>query len=277
MKGGNGLTNIVREVEAWEKQLKNTKISRCMEMYDKVLDNLLQKVDRETRKKFYKSADNVLFFSHAFLQATSIQKDARKQIVDTAKLFNPDISSIQDVNKLNLEKRSYIAMQIISREKVYSLFQGSLTGSKGTLVATIDLPTVFLLHLRAVQLIALSFGHEINKPYELMIALKIFHASNLPTHYQRESWDSLVKELYSKSPYNYEGEEDIFNDTSLRPINRQILKHLAIFLAKKRFATKVPIFSISLGAIANYYSLNKVTEYALRFYQKRYLIEYRKK
>ena len=41
-----------------------------------------------------------------------------------------------------------------------------------------------VINLRAVQLIAMTYGVEVNTPYEMMTALKVFNASIHPLRFQ---------------------------------------------------------------------------------------------
>ncbi|MDC3415767.1 EcsC family protein [Aquibacillus salsiterrae] len=267
---------ILKEIEDWEKQMEDHQSNSFTTKYDWFINQMTKKIDEKVKKKLYFNLDNVLFFSHAFLRGATIQKDAREQIVKNAKLFNPHVSSIDDLKTLTVEQLSFIAKQQITKEKLFTLIQGSITGSKSKIGSSIDLPSVLVLHLRAIQLIALSFGHDLNKPFELMLSLKLFHASTLPSRYHKRNWDEMVEELSNSSTYIYQGTEEIIQDNSLLPMYVQLIK-FSLVLATKRYLIKgMPVLSVSAGAITNYYFLTKVTDFAIRFYQKRYFMEHSK-
>ncbi|SIE26355.1 EcsC protein family [Mycobacteroides abscessus subsp. abscessus] len=67
-----------------------------------------------------------------------------------------------------------------------------------------------VINLRAVQLIAMTYGIEVNTPYEMMASLKVFCASILPPRLQGQAWEQLLAELENaEEAYFYEGQEEL--------------------------------------------------------------------
>ncbi len=73
--------------------------------------------------------------------------------------------------------------------------------------------------------------------------------------------------------YFYEGNEELANITWLDQLFKQLLKGMAIVLFRKKMIQGIPFVSMALGAGANYQFTKKVTEFAHKYYQARYLIE----
>lgn len=117
---------------------------------------------------------------HALIQSSQSQLEARNRILGTSRLFNESIEQLEDLKALSIDQLTYIAEQQTARPRLYSFVQGGATGAGGLLLLTADFPVMIALNVKAVQLIATSFGHDVNKPYEMMLALKVFHASLLP-------------------------------------------------------------------------------------------------
>ena len=158
--------------------------------------------------------------------------------------------------------------------RFYSFAQGGLAGSGGTIFLGMDIPAMAVINLRAVQLIAMTYGFEVNTPYEMMTSLKVFHASLLPPRIQKNGWKILMKELEETVDYYfYEGNEQVTDVTSLELPIRQLLKAMVITLFRKKIIQRIPLVSIAIGAAANYRLTRKVTEFAHNYYQFRYLKE----
>ena len=58
-----------------------------------------------------------------------------------------------------------------------------------------DIPGMAVINLRVVQLIAMTYGIEVNTPYEMMTALKVFNTSILPKRLQSEGWEELMNDI----------------------------------------------------------------------------------
>ena len=85
-------------------------------------------------------------------------------------------------------------MQQIARHRLYSFAQGGLAGTGGTLLLGTDIPAMAVINLRVVQLIAMTYGFEVNTPYEMMSSLRVFHTATLPARLQKEGWSILMNE-----------------------------------------------------------------------------------
>ena len=178
------------------------------------------------------------------------------------------------MKQLTIDQLQYIAGQQISRHRIYSFAQGGISGTGSTLLLGADIPGMAVINLRAVQLIAMTYGVEVNTPFEMMTALKVFNASIHPHHLQSRAWEELIDEINQKSNrYFYEGNEELANITWLDQMLKQFLKGMTIVLFRKRNIQGIPFVSMAIGATTNYQFTRKVTEFAHKYYQMRYLIE----
>jgi hypothetical protein len=120
----------------------------------------------------------------------------------------------------------------------------------------------------------MTYGYEVNTPYEMMTSLKVFHIGTLPPRIQKEGWIMLKDELEKyENPYFYEGTEEISNITWLEQPLQQVFKALVIALFRRKIIQGMPLVSMAIGAGANYQLTRKVTELAHKYYQYRYLKE----
>ncbi|WP_407269001.1 EcsC family protein [Radiobacillus sp. PE A8.2] len=263
---------VLEELSEWENSLQIYKANDFEMIYDSWMKQGFEKINPSIQANFFEKLDNILFHTHAYLQGSNSQNEARERIITTSRIFNPHISHIHEMNSLKIEQLTYLAQQHISKGRLYSLVQGGITGTGGIVLLGVDFPLVMVMNLRVVQLIALTFGHEVNHPYEMMLSLKVYHAATLPKRLQKQAWDELVKELETDQAYLYEGNDALTNHSWLDQPLKQASKSLFILMARKKIFQGIPILSIGIGAYYNYQLTRQVANFALRFYQKRYIL-----
>lgn len=264
---------VAHDVRNWLDQYKTYEPNDFEMMYDDWITQNFEHIDPGMKKKFFSKLDDWFFHTHAFLQGSSFQNDARERILTVGRAISSDINQIEDMkHKLTIDQLTYIAEQHKARGRLYSFTQGGLTGTGGWLLLGIDFPLMMVMNIRAVQLIGLTFGHEMNHPYEMMISLKVFHAATLPKRMQARAWRELMEELDDQEhPYIYEGNDQLTNEKWLDQPIKQGLKSLFILMFRKKIFQGLPFISIAIGAYSNYHLTKRVTEFALRFYQYRHL------
>ena len=207
------------------------------------------------------------------IQSSQSQLEARNRILGTSRLFNESIEQLEDLKALSIDQLTYIAEQQTARHRLYSFVQGGATGAGGLLLLTADFPVMIALNVKAVQLIATSFGHDVNKPYEMMLALKVFHASLLPGRLQQYAWYNLLQELEQEDSFFYEGDEAVLQPASTEIILKQILKTFSIYALRRKLFQGIPVIGMAIGSTVNYRLTRNVTEFANRFYQVRHIVE----
>lgn len=264
---------ILQEVKNWEGQLLEQESTDFQKVFDKWLHASVAKVPEKKRKEFFAKADGWLFHLHALIQSSQSQLDARNRILGTARLFDESIEQLEELKGLSIDQLTYIAEQQTARHRLYSFVQGGATGVGGLLLLTADFPVMIALNVKAVQLIATSFGHDVNKPYEMMLALKVFHAALLPARLQQYAWYNLLQELEQEDSFFYEGEEEVLKPASTEVMLKQILKTFSIYALRRKLFQGIPVLGIAIGSTVNYRLTRNVTEFANRFYQVRYILE----
>ncbi|CAH0346209.1 EcsC family protein [Bacillus sp. CECT 9360] len=271
-----GLTDrevqVWNEISEWEQKLFEYEPTDFVSLYDKWLEQGVSLLPEETQKEFFEKLDNLLFHLHAMVQSSQIQMDARERILGTARVFHQDISAISDLKALTIDQLNYIAEQHIARHRLYSFAQGGATGSGGYLLLGSDLPAIAVINVRVVQLIAMSYGYEVNTPFEMMIALKVFNIGMMPKRLQGAAWEELINETKNaEDDYFYEGSDELVNISSLDLPLKQLLKAMAITVFREKRIQGVPLISMIIGAGSNYQLTRKVSEFAQKYYQYRYL------
>jgi hypothetical protein len=267
-------TKVWNEISEWEKKLFNYEPNDFQLTYEKYLERSFSLLPETVQKQFFSLVDTWLFHLHGMIQGSQLQMDAKERILSSGRVFIPNLENISDLKNLDINQLQYIAEQHIARHRLYSLAQGGLAGTGSSLLLGMDIPAMAVINLRVVQLIAMTYGYEVNTPYEMMTSLKVFHIGTLPPRIQKEGWIMLKEELEKyENPYFYEGTEEISNITWLEQPLQQVFKAMVIALFRRKMIQGMPLVSIAIGAGANYQLTRKVTELAHKYYQYRYLKE----
>lgn len=265
---------VLDELHAWESKLYSYEPNDIELAYDRYLERSFNLLPDEVQERFFSLFDSWLFHLHSLIQGAQLQMDAKERILAAGRVFNPELDSIQDLRQLPVEQLEFIAGQQIARHRMYSLVQGGMSGSGGNLVLGADMPAMAVINLRVVQLIAMTYGFEVNTPFEMMVALKVFHTATMPSRMQSSGWNDLRNELeQAEDYYFYQGNDDLTDVTWLEQPIKQLFKGMAILLFRKKHIQGMPLISMAIGAGANYQLTRRVTEFAHKYYQMRYFKE----
>lgn len=267
-------TKVLDEIKEWEVRLLSYEPNDFQLTYEKYLERAFSLLPETIQNQFFSVIDSWLFHLHAIIQGSQLQLDAKERILSAGRIFNKNIEKIEDLKTLEIDQLQYIAQQQIARHRFYSFAQGGIAGTGGTLLLGTDIPAIAIINLRVVQLIAMTYGVEVNTPFEMMNSLKVFHIATLPARIQGDEWRALVEEFgKSDERYFYEGSEKLADSTWLEQPIQQILKAMVIALFRKKMIQGIPLVSMAIGAGSNYQLTRKVTDFAHKYYQLRYLSE----
>ena len=258
------------EVEKFEQSLTRNQPSDATLLYDEWIKRMIKRMNPTTRYKLFTGLDNMLFHTNALLLSSGFRQEDRDSIITLSRLFDSDINNISDLKKLSIEQKTFIATQQVASLRFSSMIQGGITGTGGYLLLGVDFPLMIIINLRVVQIIGLCFGHEVNHPFEMMVVLKLFHAATLPKRFQSIAWNQLNNELKNNQRFMYNGKDEFTNFEWLDLPMKQLLKALAIRISKRKVLQGLPLLSIGIGAYGNYQLTKNVSNFAIRFYQKRH-------
>ncbi|SDH73851.1 EcsC family protein [Alteribacillus bidgolensis] len=264
-----------KEIIHWENQLSSSH-NMYKRLFDKTLEKLINTLPQKQKKYLLNMTDRFLFYAQSFILHSRFHEEAEKRIILEARIFDEDVKDIQDLKRLTINQLHFIHYQFMAKQRLFSLGQGGMTGMGGVILNASDLPAVFLINLRTVQLSALCYGYDLRNPFEMMIALKVFHGASLPQNLQKQAWQELEQEAGKEKefPWFYEGEEKIVAADWLHQPLRQTCKLFLLKALRKKLMYGVPIIGIVTGAACNYQLTKQVSEWAGFFYEKRYLAEH---
>lgn len=276
MEFTNREMKVWNEISEWQEKLYQYEPTDLAALYDKWLEQGFALLPENVQQQFFEKLDTWLFHLHAMVQSSQVQIDARERILASARVFNEEIETLSDLNHLSIDQVNYIANQHIAKHRLYSFAQGGMSGSGGLLLLGSDIPAMTVINVRIVQLIAMSYGVEVNTPFEMMLALKVFNAGAMPKRLQGIAWEELIREVQTaEDDYFYLGIEELTNPTWMEQPLKQLLKALSIAVFRKKLVRGIPFISMAIGAGSNYQMTRNVSEFAQKFYQYRYLLEKR--
>ncbi|KIL53227.1 hypothetical protein KP77_02030 [Jeotgalibacillus alimentarius] len=265
---------VYQEIELWRQSLNERSGNDLTNVYSKWIERSFSLLPEDIKKEIFAHIDTSLFHIHSTMQGFQLQQDERENILRTAKAFDDSIMQVEDIRRLTIDQLNYLSLQQSGRHRLYSFLQGGIAGSGGAAAFLSDLVALLIINIRAIQFTASAYGRDVHTPYEMTIALKVFHASTLPRKFQGDAWDDLIDTLnHVQSDYFFTGSDELTNERWLEGPGLQLFKTLAIKMFKNKRAGGYPVISMAIGATANYQLTRTVTEYAERFYQYRYLIE----
>ncbi|WP_440969924.1 EcsC family protein [Peribacillus frigoritolerans] len=274
MEFTNREMKVWNEISEWQEKLYQYEPTDLAALYDKWLEQGFALLPENVQQQFFEKLDTWLFHLHAMVQSSQVQIDARERILASARVFNEEIETLSDLNHLSIDQLNYIANQHIAKHRLYSFAQGGMSGSGGLLLLGSDIPAMTVINVRIVQLIAMSYGVEVNTPFEMMLALKVFNAGAMPKRLQGIAWEELIREVQTaEDDYFYLGIEELTNPTWMEQPLKQLLKALSIAVFRKKLVRGLPFISMAIGAGSNYQMTRNVSEFAQKFYQYRYLLE----
>ena len=261
------------ELKEWEAEMIASEPTDFETYYDRSIENMFRMLPESTQQELFSKMDTWLFYLHSMIHESQFQLDARNRILTNARVFDENISTLKDLKELSIDQLAYIAEQQVARHRMYSLIQGGFSAVNGGVVLAADLPAQMVINLRSIQLIGISYGFEMNTPYEIMLSLKVFHAGTMPDRMQKYFWETLMEDLEHPSSYFYEGEDELSNVFWFDQPIKQMMKVMAIYIFRKKVFKGIPILSMAIGSGANYRLTKRVTEFADKFYKYRYLSE----
>ena len=274
MEFTNREMKVWNEISEWQEKLYQYEPTDLAALYDKWLEQGFALLPENVQQQFFEKLDTWLFHLHAMVQSSQVQIDARERILASARVFNEEIETLSDLNHLSIDQLNYIANQHIAKHRLYSFAQGGMSGSGGLLLLGSDIPAMTVINVRIVQLIAMSYGVEVNTPFEMMLALKVFNAGAMPKRLQGIAWEELIREVQTaEDDYFYLGIEELTNPTWMEQPLKQLLKALSITVFRKKLVRGIPFISMAIGAGSNYQMTRSVSEFAQKFYQYRYLLK----
>jgi len=266
---------VMNQIDDWLMSLQSKDQNKFNAIFQRNYRRLIKIIPSNYKEDLLNITSSAFFYSQVLLQSSKNFLNKKQEIIQRARFFNKNIAMIKDLQQLSLTELDFLVQQEISKMKVYSTFQGGLTGTGNLSTLIADLPTLFLLNFNCVQVIAMHYGFDVSIPLEMETALKVFQASLLPFSCQYSSFKLLNEELSMKNEDQlfYDREYTILNEDFYQTIILHLFKLAIIAYLRNKSSKKISFLGIIVGAKWNDSTTNHILQYTQRFYQYRLLLK----
>ncbi|GIN91834.1 hypothetical protein J22TS1_28850 [Siminovitchia terrae] len=264
---------IWEDLQEWRQTLFEYETTDIENAYDKWVEQAFSLLPDSLQIQFFDKLDGWLFHLNSLLRESQLQTDAEERILRTARSMDGGIETLEDLRNLSIDQLTFLAEQQAARHRLYSFAQGGMTGSGKAVLVGSDLVGMAVINLRAVQLMAMSFGYSVQSPVGLLETLKVFHTATMPERLKMFGWEDLINDLQKGDEQFYYHEHERITDSSWvdEPLKHLLKVSLILMLSKKK-VSGLPLASMAVGAGVNYKTTRKITDFTLKYYQYKHLL-----
>ena len=274
MKLTNREEVIWEELQEWRQTFYEYDATDLENSYDKWVDQAFTLLPESLQIQLFEKLDTWLFHLNSLLRGSKLQNEASERIFTSAKSMDENVHSFSDMRKMPISQLTFLADQQAARHRIYSLIQGGMTGTGQPLLVSGDFLAMIVINLRVVQLTAMSFGYDVQSPSGLLETLKVFNTSMMPERMKMFGWEDLMEDLQKEDEQFYlDIHERITDQSCIDEPLKQLLKISLIMMFSKKTISGKPLISMAIGAGVNYQCTRKVTNFALKYYQYKHLLE----
>lgn len=262
---------LLEKLEKWKESLYTYELSKVEKLYEKWIDQLFSIIPETVVEDVFEKIDAGLFEANSFILSIQMQQEAEERILLAAQAMNQHVHTLSDLKIVPTEQLTHLAEQQAARHRVYSMLQGGVTGTGNRLMVTSDFLSSLVINLRAVQLIALSFGNDIHSKSGMIETLKVFNTALMPNRLKIFGWEDLMIDLDEEYEDYGDGMPRIIDQTSVDEPIKQLLKISVIMALTKNRKSSIPLLSIAIGSGMNYCTTRNITKFAMNYYQYKHL------
>lgn len=264
---------IWEDLQEWRQTLFEHEATGIENSYDKWMEQAFSLVPDSLQILFFEKVDGWLFHLTSLIRESQLQANAEERIFRTARSMDGAVDNFEDLRKLSIDQLTFLAKQQVARHRLYAFLQGGMTGSGKTVLVGSDLVAMAVINLRAIQLIAMSFGYNVQSPAGLLETLKVFHTATMPECLKMFGWEDLISDLQKDDEQFYYHKYERMADSSWidEPLKHLFKVSFILMLSKKR-VSGLPIVSTVIGSCLNYKTTREITDLALKYYQYKHLL-----
>lgn len=252
----------------WEQQLVSNQRDEASGIEAQV-NKLTAALPDDAASRLFGQLDQSAAWICSFLQKEPVLEGTKTRIMETARLFQEDIESIEQMRSLSIDQLHFICQQQSDKIRAAAAVQGALTGTGKALPILADLLAVTMLQIRTIQTTALSYGVDLRQPFEMEHTLHLLYTSLLPASLQANGWAKLITEVEEKVSYIDE-ESWGLNESMLQKPLIHAIKLASVRLLQPR-KSSIPLLSMAVSAGVNYQTIKQTAILAEHYYQYRYL------
>ncbi|CAM3919558.1 EcsC family protein [Lederbergia lenta] len=262
------------ELQDWRQSFFEYEATDFENAYDKWMDQIFTLLPLTLQAQFFEKMDNWFFQVNSLIRGTQFQNEIRTRILNAARSMSSEIATLDDMRQLPVDQLTFLAEQQAAKHRLYSLIQGGAAGSGQPILIGSDFLSTIVINLRAVQVIAMSYGYDVQSPAGLLETVKVYNTATMPDRLKMFGWEDLMDDLQkSDEAFYFDIHERIIDQTWLDEPLKQMLKISLILMFSRKKVSGVPLLSMAIGAGVNYNTTRQVTQFAVKYYQYKHMLE----
>ncbi|MEL6675125.1 MAG: EcsC family protein [Bacteroidota bacterium] len=208
-------------------------------------------------------------------------------VLEAAREFEIDAFAIPDLKKASIHDLDHVSEKFIEQNTRVGALSGVGTGLVGWPGLIADIPTLFLLSLRQIYHVSLTYGFDLNasdatdrdKAFEMEYMMRVFKVATASDTVQKQRSLAELKDFEAGRESGIYGE--MGGDFATKQIGRGATSFVSKIIIKEiieRTITKkavglVPGLGAVFGGGFNYVYLKDVGEAAYQLYRERFLLD----
>ncbi len=262
------------ELQDWRQSFFEYEATDFENAYDKWMDQIFTLLPLTLQAQFFEKMDNWFFQVNSLIRGTQFQNEIRTRILNAARSMSSEIATLDDMRQLPVDQLTFLAEQQAAKHRLYSLIQGGAAGSGQPILIGSDFLSTIVINLRAVQVIAMSYGYDVQSPAGLLETVKVYNTATMPDRLKMFGWEDLMDDLQKgDEAFYFDIHERIIDQTWLDEPLKQMLKISLILMFSRKKVSGVPLLSMAIGAGVNYNTTRQVTQFAVKYYQYKHMLE----
>ncbi|WP_050181123.1 EcsC family protein [Domibacillus robiginosus] len=258
------------ELMIWEQQLAAAQNRAASEAHF-FTSQAAAVLPEETQVLLAEKVDEGLQSIYAFMQKTQLQNEACERVLAVARVFDDEIQTLAHMRCLSIDQLHYISSQQTVRSRFMAVVQGALTGTGKLLPMAADVLSLPVIQLHVIETTAMSYGFDLNKPFERENVLHVLYTAMLPKQSRIDGWARLITEV-EEGTFYIDGSWS-FNESMLREPLQYMIKLAAVRGLRRQKLSGIPLLSMGIGIGSSWQIVNETALLAERYYQYRYLHE----
>ncbi len=274
---------ILDDVAAWKSENPSF-LNRATDFVSKPISWLTDKLTPEEVKTSVAGVTERIVEKLHDASSWSVNSE---DVLKASQDFGIEASSIADLRKAPIQSLDSISQSFITQNTRMGTISGVGTGLVGWPGLLADLPALFVLSLRQIYQIALSYGYDPKAPdgetkdreFEMEYMMRVFKISTASDKVQKQKGLSELKDF--EAGRQSEVYNEVMGDYTTKQIGKSATSFMSRILIKEiveRTITKKAVGLVpGLGAVFsggfNYVYLRDVGDAAFMLYRERYLLD----
>lgn len=276
-------TKILNEVAAW-KAANPGFLNRATDFVSKPISWVTEKLTPEDVKSSANSVTEKIVEKIHDASSWSVNPG---DVLKAAQEFDIEAATIAELRKASIHDLDHVSQDFITQNSRMGTISGFGTGLVGWPGLIADLPALFIIALRQIYQIALSYGYDPTVPdgevrereFEMEYMMRVFKVSTAADKVEKQKGLAELKdfeagrdsEIYGEMLGDYTTKQLGKNATSF--VSRIVIKEIVERTITKKAVGLVPGLGAIFSGGFNYVYLKDVGEAAFMLYRERFILD----